>query len=54
MVSFHADCPDPRQRDLLATVISSRHADNAAGEVPPLLEVFAAATSHVAAMAPVD
>jgi superfamily II DNA or RNA helicase len=41
---FEPDSPDPHQRDLLATVIAIRHADNAASEVSPLLEEFAAAT----------
>ena len=45
--SFRPDSPAPQQRDLLATVIAIRHADNAASEVAPLLDEFAAATSDL-------
>ncbi|TCO30565.1 helix-hairpin-helix protein [Kribbella steppae] len=45
--SFRPDSPDAQQRDLLATVIAIRHADNAASEVAPLLDEFAAATSDL-------
>lgn len=41
---FEPDRRDPQQRDLLATLMAVRHADNAATEVAPLLAEFDAAT----------